>query len=66
MVKCVVCRGKTGSLRRQLCPDCHIWKELTQKYGKDAIIVSGLVCLPRPPCAYVSPLLARHSTVQRH
>lgn len=38
MPKCALCRCRTQGILKQLCTDCHIFKELMQKYGKDALI----------------------------
>ena len=38
MVKCALCRGRVA-LTKQLCNDCHVFKELMTRFGKDQVIV---------------------------
>ena len=43
MVKCALCRGRV-TLTKQLCNDCHVFKELMTRFGKDAVIVRLPMC----------------------
>ena len=46
MVKCALCRGRVA-LTKQLCNDCHVFKELMTRFGKDQVIVRHVLPLAR-------------------
>lgn len=73
-MKCALCRGRIA-LTKQLCQDCHIWKELMQRYGKDAVIVSApevpLICFEQCPTLsssidHLSAPMGEHSRDKVH